>query len=105
PGVNDVGAHIGRAVTGDEAVGTGSGQMWVSLDRKADYGKTVQAVRNVVGGYPGMRARVFTYESDRIRGVLTPADHRLVVRLYGEDYGVLQQQAAKVRQVVSRVDG
>ena len=105
PGVQDVGAHIGRAVTGDEAVGTGSGQMWVSLDPKADYGKTVRSIRNVVDAYPGMRARVLTYESERTNGVLTPADKRLVVRLFGEDYGVLQQQADKVRQVVSRVDG
>jgi Cu/Ag efflux pump CusA len=105
PGVRDAGAHVGRAVTGDQAIGTGSGQIWVSIDRSADYDKTLRSIRGVVGGYPGLRGRVETYESDRTRGVLTPADHRLVVRLYGEDYGVLSREARNVSQVVSGVKG
>src|SRR5439155_24865184 len=105
PGVRDVGAHVGRAVTGDQAVGTGSGQLWISIDRDADYDRTLRSIRNVVGGYPGIRARVETYESDRMRGVLAPADHRLAVHVYGEDYGVLRRQAGKVRKVVSGVEG
>jgi Cu/Ag efflux pump CusA len=37
--------------------------------------------------------------------VLTPADKDLVVRVFGIDYGVLQQQAERVRKVVGGVDG
>ena len=105
PGVRDVGAHLGRAITGDQAVGAASGEMWVSIDRNADYGRTLRAVRAVAGGYPGLRARVETYESDRTRDVLAPADHQLTVRLYGEDYGVLRREAEKVRTAVGRIDG
>jgi Cu/Ag efflux pump CusA len=104
-GVRDVGAHVGRAVTGDEAVGTGSGQIWVSIDRHADYDKTLRSIRSVVGGYPGVRGQVETYESDRTRGVLTPANNDLVVRVYGEDYAVMRQQAEKVRGAIAGVDG
>jgi Cu/Ag efflux pump CusA len=105
PGVRDVGAHIGRAVTGDEAIGTGSGDIWVSLDKHADYAATLRAVRDVVSGYPGVRGQVLTYESDRSRGVLTPADNGLLVRVFGEDYGVLHRQADRVRSLVAGVKG
>ena len=37
PGVRNVGAHVGRAVTGDQIVGINSSQIWVSIDPKADY--------------------------------------------------------------------
>ena len=67
PGVRDVGAHIGRAVSGDQAVGTGSGEMWVTMDDSADYDATLGSIRDVVGGYPGVRGRVLTYESERSR--------------------------------------
>src|SRR3954454_18804131 len=105
PGVRDVGAHLGRAVTGDLAVASAPGEMWVSIDRNADYDRTLRAVRNVAGGYPGLRAQVETYESDRTRDVLAPADHQLEVRLYGENYGTLLQQAERVRTAVGRIDG
>ena len=104
-GVREVGAHVGRAVTGDQAIGTGSAQMWVSIDAKADYDSTLRSIGEVIGGYPGLRGRVETYESDRTRGVLTPTGDQLVVRVYGENYGVLAKQANKVRQAVSGVKG
>src|SRR3954451_420454 len=105
PGVRDVGAHIGRAVTGDQAIGSGSGEMWVSIDRNADYDRTLRAVRAVAGGYPGLRAQVETYESDRTQDVLTPIDHRLTMRLSGENYGVLEREAERVRGAMAGIDG
>ncbi len=50
PGVRDVGAHIGRAITGDQVVGVNSAELWVSLERDADYDATVRAVEDVVAG-------------------------------------------------------
>src|SRR3954452_21876284 len=107
PGVTDAAAHIGRAVTGDEAIGTGSGELWVTIGPKADYDKTARAISAVVHGYPGVSGRLLTYEGDRAQeeGVLTPADKDLVVRVFGIDYGVLRQQAQRVRKVVGGVDG
>jgi len=45
PGVRSVGAHVGRAVTGDQVVGINSSQIWISLEPTADYDKTVAAIR------------------------------------------------------------
>ena len=41
PGVRNVGAHVGRAVTSDQMVGINSGEVWVSIDPNADYEQTV----------------------------------------------------------------
>ena len=105
PGVREVGAHVGRAITSDQVAGSGSGEMWVTMRSSADYGRTLAAVRRVTGGYPGVRSSVLTYEGDRTRGVLTPADKGLTVRMYGQNLGVLDRQARGVRETVSRVGG
>jgi Cu/Ag efflux pump CusA len=104
-GVRDVGAHLGRAVTGDQAIGTGSGEIWVNIDPKANYDATLRSVRDVVSGYPGVHGRVLTYETDRTQGVLTPAKDEVLTRVYGEDYGVLRQQADRVGAAMSDVKG
>ena len=57
PGVDNVGAHVGRAVTSDQAVNVNSAELWVSIDPGADYDATVASVRETVEGYPGARFR------------------------------------------------
>jgi Cu/Ag efflux pump CusA len=126
PGVNDVGGHVGRAVTGDQVVDVNSSELWVSVDSGADYGKTKASIEKVVDGYPGLGHRVLTYEKQRIRDVsalddrqagdaaarsadldvLTGVDRRpLLVRVYGEDLGILRQQAARMKGLLSQVSG
>ena len=40
PGVRNFGAHIGRAVGGDEPYGVNFTENWISVDPKVDYDKT-----------------------------------------------------------------
>jgi len=105
PGVRDVGAHVGRAVTGDQVVGVNSAEIWVNVDTGADYGRTVRSIKRVVAGYPGLSHDVQTYSQSRVQDVLTGTHEDLVVRVYGEDLKTLGSQAAKVRDAVSGVDG
>src|SRR3954451_9346165 len=105
PGVQEVGGHVGRAITSDQVAGSGSGEMWVTMKSSADYGHTLAAVRGVVGGYPGVRSSVLTYEGDRTQGVLQPAAKDLTVRMYGQDLSVLGRHAQSLRRTVARVDG
>ena len=104
-GVSDVGAHVGRAVTADQVVGVNSGEIWVSIDRNADYDTTLASVKNVVAGYPGLAGNVETYSNERVRDVLSGSDHDLAVRIYGENDDVLRRTATHVRHVLSGVDG
>ena len=79
--------------------------MWVSLDPAANYPETVDALREVVGGYPGISHEVLTYPEERIQAALgAPAD-TMMVRLYGEDMDVLRAKGEEVRGLVAGIDG
>ena len=62
PGVGNVGSHVGRAITGDQVVGSNSSALWVNLDPAAPYAATVAAVSDVIDGYPGLFRAVQTYQ-------------------------------------------
>ena len=106
PGVRNVGAHSGRALASDQVVNINSGEVWLSIDPAADYDRTRAAVRQVVDGYPGVRSDLLTYSDKRIREVVSRGvSEDLVVRVYGNDYGVLNSKAEEVLGIISGVDG
>ena len=74
-------------------------ELWISIDPKADYDKTMAAVQTVVDGYPGLYRDVLTYLSERIKEVLTGASEPIVVRVFGAD---LRRPATKARRRSSR---
>jgi CzcA family heavy metal efflux pump len=105
PGVHRVGAHVGRAVTGDQVVGIHAGQLWITLDPTADYAKTVAKIQETVDDYPGLDGDVETYLTERIREALTGAGEAIVVRIFGPERDVLRRLAQGVEQALARVDG
>lgn len=105
PGVRSVGAHVGRAVTGDQVVGVNASQIWINLDPAADYDQTIAAIRETVGGYPGIEHNMQTYLRDKVGEVLTGESKAIVVRIYGQQRQVLRQKAEEVRQALSSIDG
>jgi CzcA family heavy metal efflux pump len=122
PGVENVGAHVGRAKTGDQVVNVNSSELWVSVDPDADYDATVASIEDAVERTRGVASDVVSYSAQRIRdigalndgeneaagddlGVLTGVDEPLVVRVYGQDLATLRREARRVRRLVSRVDG
>ncbi|RJP19925.1 MAG: efflux RND transporter permease subunit [Deltaproteobacteria bacterium] len=105
PGVRSVGAHVGRAVTGDQIVGINASQIWVGIDPKADYDKTISAIRETIDGYPGSEHSVQNYLRDKIGEVLTGASKAIVVRIYGQQREVLRRKAAEVQRAISGVSG
>ncbi len=105
PGVRNVGAHVGRAITGDRVVGINSSEIWVSIDPKADHARTVAAVREAIAGYPGIDRSVQTYLRDKVSEALTGASTAIVVRIYGPKPEVLRAKAEEVRQALAGVAG
>ena len=105
PGVADVGATLGRAVSADRIVDTNSGQLYVAVKPGADYDGTVRAVRQVLGSVPGISASLSTYQADVAAGVLAPASHDVTVRVYGQDYATLRGLAARVQAQLAHIDG
>ncbi|MFE5838740.1 efflux RND transporter permease subunit [Arthrobacter sp. NPDC056493] len=105
PGVLNCGTHIGQAFQADEIVGVNAGEHWISIDRHANYEQTVAAVQEVVDGYPGLHRDVQTYLKERIEEVLTGASEPILVRIYGDDLNVLREQAQRVKQLLTDVNG
>ena len=105
PGVQQVSATLGRAVTSDQIDNTNTGHLWVQLKPTADYAKTVAAVRRVVGGTPGMVGTVSTYESDSMAGVLSRTPTDADVRVYGPNYPEVVRLAENIRGMMSGVPG
>jgi Cu/Ag efflux pump CusA len=101
PGVQSVGAHVGRAILSDQVVDVNSGELWLGLDPAADYDRTVASIDRVANAYPGFQSIVETYASDRVSTILPAPRSDLVVRVYGQELDVLQQQAAVVRDAVA----
>ena len=104
PGVNNVGAHVGRAIYGDQTVNINSAELWLSIDPNANYEATVSAVEDVVNGYAGVRREVRTYVQQTLtQESATTTD--VTVRLYGEDHATLQSESAKLQDAISTVSG
>ena len=122
PGVDHVGAHIGRAKTGDQLVNVNSGELWVSLEPDAEHEQTLASIEAVVDRARGVDHDVSTYSAQRIRevgalregdnaasgndiDVLTGSDRPLLVRVYGQDPATLRREARRALRIVSGVDG
>lgn len=105
PGVKDVGANIGRALTADQVVDVNSAELWVDLTDSANYGTTVAAIKHTVAGYPGVRGDVLTYENDRVNTVSAGEPAPLVVRVYGTQLDVLRTKANQVLTALNGVGG
>lgn len=105
PGVRNVSAHVGRAIMSDKRGNINSGELWVSIDPKADYGATVAAVKEVVAGYPGLSPEVLTYLQANLRKELSGTGESLVVRVYGEDMSIMRKKAEEVQKVLAGIEG
>jgi CzcA family heavy metal efflux pump len=105
PGVSNVGAHVGRAVFGDQVVGINSAELWVSIDPEANYEATVAAVQQAVDSYTGLDHEVQTYLQQTLSQPQTSTGDAMTVRVFGEDHDVLRSQAEKLQQALASIDG
>ncbi|HEY6693984.1 MAG TPA: efflux RND transporter permease subunit [Solirubrobacteraceae bacterium] len=122
PGVDNVGAHVGRAIGGDQRVDVNSSEVWASIESGADHDATVRRIRAAAARVPGVDADVSSNATQEIRdagalvrgdnpasgdglSVLTGSGRPLVARVYGHDLDLLRTEAEKVRAAMARVDG
>ncbi|HEV3504701.1 MAG TPA: efflux RND transporter permease subunit, partial [Actinomycetes bacterium] len=81
------------------------GENWVSVDRSVDYDKTVDSIRGVVDGYPGIFRDVLTYLKERIREVLTGTSDPITIRIFGQDLEQLREKAEEVDAILGEIPG
>ena len=105
PGVRNIGAHVGRAITGDRTDSVNSGQIWVGLDGTVDYDQMIATVRETVDGYPGLDRTVQSYLRDSVNQALSGETNALVVRIFGREFEILNRKAEEVRRALEGIDG
>ena len=106
PGVRNVGAHVGRAITSDQVVSVNTGEIWISVDSSANYDDTIASIRETVEGYPGIDRNVLTYSDERLDDPrIAGTREDIVVRIYGQEYEELSKKADEVMQILAGVDG
>ena len=105
PGVQSFGSHIGQAFLGDETSGVNFGELWISIDPKADYGETINRIQEVANKYPGLRHNVYTYLRERTDEVLSGSGDAIVVRIFGPDLEKLRDNADHIKKMMGDVKG
>jgi Cu/Ag efflux pump CusA len=104
-GVRNFGSHIGQGTLADEPYGMNFAENWISIEKSADYDKTLAAVEEVVAGYPGLQRDVQTYLKERTKEVLSGSGHGIVVRISGDDLNVLREKSEEVRDLIAGIEG
>lgn len=105
PGVRNVAAHVGRAVLTKDIADVDTAEVWVSIDPDADYNKTLAALRDTVGTYPGVAGEVNTFLSKKMRETLVGDEETIGVRVYGHDQTILGGKAEQIRELLTKIDG
>ena len=105
PGVLNAAAHIGRAQLARDISDVNGGEVWVSINPRADYDKTLEALEQIVQAYPGVHGRVETYLSKKMRESLTGEEETVTVRVYGHDLSILRGKAEEIRAAIARIPG
>jgi CzcA family heavy metal efflux pump len=105
PAVRSFGSHIGQAFLAEEVVGPNFGESWFSINKNADYDKTISQLEEVVDSYPGVFRELLTYLRERIDEVLAASTEPIVVRIFGDDLRLLRHQANRVKDALSDVQG
>ena len=121
-GIGNVGATVGRAVTGDRIVDVNSGEVSVSINSDADYDKAFAAIEETAANVQEADAAVVTRSDQRVRDVgalndgenavrdasfhaLTGVTQPITVRVFGQNLERLTKEAQRVQQVVEQVEG
>ena len=105
PGVESVASHLGRAVMSDQVVNVNAAQLWLRIAPEADYDATLAAIREVVGGYPGLALSVDSYLNGRAAAAFTSPSEPVQVRVFGPNLGQLLALGESVKASMDTVPG
>jgi CzcA family heavy metal efflux pump len=105
PGVSQVGAHVGRAVQGDQVVNVSSAELWVSIDSAADYDTTAASIQHAIAAYPGIHHTVQTYLNELSGELAAQPNDSLVVRVFGDTTDGLRTSAEEVKKAITGING
>src|SRR5262249_12400643 len=107
PRIRTVSQQIGRAERADDTYGPHVSEIHVDL--KALEGEEVEQaeteIRATLRKFPGMTCAAMTFLSERIDEILAGVRAQVVIKIFGDDLDVLDQEAKQVAQVISSTRG
>ncbi len=105
--VASVAQTIGRAELGDDTLGPNEGEFDVRL--KALGGGDVEEIqgelRKTLAKFPGYDFSMNSFLTERINETLSGEQADVVIKIFGNDLDVLDREAQKIAEVLSRIGG
>ena len=107
PYVAMVTQQVGRAELGEDTWGPHRSEFHVELkpDTDVDQSAAQDALRRIVGHYPGLQSEVLTFLGDRISESLTGETAQVAVKVFGEDLDALDATGDKIVAVLGTIPG
>jgi CzcA family heavy metal efflux pump len=107
PHIQSVSQQAGRAELGEDWWGPHYSESHVELrhlngdEQEATEGE----IRRALGKFPGLTFMVMSPLAERMEETISGATAEFVINIFGDDLDVLDQKAAEIRDVVSKVPG
>ena len=105
PGVISVAQQIGRANLSEDTWGPNISEVWIVIDDRADYDRTLHTLRACLDRVPGCVFQVKQFLRERMDEVLTGTTADVVVRVVGPDLAVLREHAASMARAIQEIPG
>lgn len=107
PYVATVSQQIGRAELGEDTNGPHESEFQIELKQGStvDQSAAEDAVRQIIGHYPGIQSEVTTFLGDRISESLTGDTSDVSVKVFGNDLDTLDSVAHRITSALSGTPG
>jgi Cu/Ag efflux pump CusA len=107
PYVQTVEQQIGRAELSEDTWGTHQSEFHVELkpDAKVDQAEAQNALRKILGGYPGLQTEVVTFLGDRLSESLSGETAQVAIKIYGDNLDSLDRTGAAIKNALSGIGG
>jgi CzcA family heavy metal efflux pump len=107
PHIRSVSQEAGRAENGEDPFGPQYSELHVELrPLTGEEAETAEAeIRSTLAQFPGLSFTVESFLAERMEETISGTTAEFVVNIFGDNLDVLDQKAAEVRQVLSKVSG
>jgi Cu/Ag efflux pump CusA len=105
PGVENVSAHVGRAILSDEIVNVNSSRFWITLTKATNYETTTRQIKEIIDSYPGLYGDVLTYIQAKLEESRPESGEDLAIRVYGSNSEVLEAKANEIGSSLAKIAG
>ncbi|HTL22136.1 MAG TPA: efflux RND transporter permease subunit [Steroidobacteraceae bacterium] len=107
PYVKTINQQVGRAELGEDTWGPHRSEFHVELkpDAKVDQEAAQEALRAILGHYPGTQSEVVTFLGDRISESLSGETAQVAIKVFGDDLDALDAAGADVVAALGKIKG